>query len=169
MTPLPYRWNHAGQAPEILVGLSMDGTTLTLEAEVRAPDSPAPETFPGGFEADLWKADVVELFLALPDQPNAYLEFNFAPDGRWWGAEFENLRKLRSELPGSTCRVAAHALPAGDGWRVQAAILLGFAPEQGNLCGILGQEPRRFASLADIPTPRPDFHQPEHFVALPIQ
>ena len=45
------------------------------------------------FAEQLWKKEVIELFLKEEDS-NTYFEFHIAPNKKWWAAEFSNYREM---------------------------------------------------------------------------
>jgi hypothetical protein len=48
------------------------------------------------FTRELWKGDVVELFLR---SGRSYVELNLSPTGAWWAAHFSSYRVMERELP----------------------------------------------------------------------
>lgn len=48
------------------------------------------------FTRELWKGDVVELFLYTG---SSYVELNLSPSGAWWAARFSSYRVMATEHP----------------------------------------------------------------------
>jgi len=153
--------------------LARDDTRLWFIATRRAPARLHPRARPGDFVAGLWEYDVAELFLVHPPS-GRYLEFNLAPNGAWWSAEFRAPRQRDREDEFPFPEVETHADLAPDGsWLATISMPLdllrariGFGEgTRGNVCFIVDQPPR-YLSLANLPGAEPDFHQPAAFREL---
>lgn len=151
--------------------LAVDGRCLWFLAHHRAAASIHPRARPGSFQAELWKWDVAELFVADPAS-GRYFEFNLAPNGSWWSCEFSAPRVREDETDIAFPEVATFADVAADGaWVVAMAIPLdlleariGFGPETAaNVTMILGSPDQRFLSATPLGVGPPDFHRPEFF------
>jgi len=153
--------------------LALEGPDLVLRGVCDAPPVKVPGDRPGGFLEGLWDGDVVELFLLNP-ATGWYLEFNLAPGGGWWacGHTAPRVRVAGGAAPldGARTRMVARER----GWdctlRVPIASLpaeLAFDPAttRANITFCLGQ-PQRYCTLADLGGGDPDFHRPQHWLAL---
>jgi hypothetical protein len=117
---------------------------LWFLAHHRRPADLHPAARPGGFQAELWRYDVAELFLSHPGS-GRYFEFNLAPNGAWWCCEFTAARRRAESIDIAMPEVATFADLAADGsWLAAMAI----SPDQ------------RFVSAADLGGGAPDFHRP---------
>jgi hypothetical protein len=167
-------WQGAGIQPPAAYALALDPRRLWFIAGHGQAARIHPAARPGQFQAELWRHDVAELFLA--DRASGrYLEFNLAPNGAWWSCGFVAPR-VRAEpeeraLPG----VMTYADLAPDGaWLAAAAIpveslgeWLEFgADSRGNVTMILGSPGQRFLTAATLGGGEPDFHQPASFPRL---
>lgn len=128
---------------------------------------------PGEFREELWKEDVLELFLGQSNS-NFYQEFNIAPSGAWWSAAFRNYREplLEADIP----KAVQTFSELGEGsWHARILIPLesllipNFQLEKStcNMNAILGDHPRYFFSYAKLSSSKPDFHLVDEF--LPTQ
>lgn len=174
MLGLARDWHGVPYDPPAGFSLAMDGQRLWFVAHDRRPARIHPQARPGAFQAELWRHDVAELFLADPVS-GRYLEFNLAPNGAWWCCEFTAPR-VRAEasdvaMPG----VATFADLAPDGSWVAAMALpldllrarLDFgANTRANVTMILGSPDQRFLTAADLGGGDPDFHLPGRFPQL---
>lgn len=151
-----------------------DDRRLWFVAHHRAPAQIHPEARPGGFQADLWRWDVAEWFVAHPDS-GRYLEFNLAPNGAWWSCEFTAPRVRADETDIAFPEVATFADLAPDGTWVAAMAIpidllearIGFGTgSTANVTMILGSPAQRFLSAAPLGGGPPDFHRPERFTEL---
>lgn len=130
-----------------------------------------PEARPGAFQAELWRHDVAELFLADPVS-GRYFEFNLAPHGAWWCCEFTAPRVRAVETDVAMPGVETFTEVAEDGAWLAAMALpldllrarLDFGPEtRANVTFILGSPNQSFISAATLGGNMPDFHQPAKF------
>ncbi len=151
--------------------LVADPRHLWFIANHRKPALLHPEARPGGFQADLWRYDVAELFLADPAS-GRYFEFNLAPNGAWWSCEFTAPRVRAEEVEIAMPEVATFSEMAPDGSWVAAMALpinllkarLDFGPATRlNVTMILESPGQRFLSAADLGEGEPDFHRPGRF------
>jgi len=136
--------------------------------------APHPDARPGQFLPRLWEYDVAELFLADPES-GRYLEFNLAPNGAWWNAEFTAPRVRTDGANAQMPDVQTFAEQATDGsWAAALALPLdlleariGFGPHtRANVTFILESPAQRFLSANDLGGGEPDFHRPERFSTL---
>lgn len=156
-------------------GLGMDHGSLWFVASRRKPALLHPGARPGEFTPELWKYDVAEFFLSHPAS-GRYLEFNLAPNGAWWSAEFTAPRVRASEedveIPG--VRTFADLSPDGS-WLAAASIPLellearfGFGAESRmNVTFIVDSPEQRFLSAGAPDVEEPDFHRME--LMQPVQ
>lgn len=151
--------------------LATDPSHLWFIANHRQPALLHPKARPGGFQAELWRYDVAELFLAHPAS-GRYFEFNLAPNGAWWTCEFTAPRVRAEVAEIAMPEVATFAELAPDGsWLAAMAIpldllraRLDFGPATGaNVTMILSSPEQRFFSAAALGPGEPDFHQPRRF------
>ncbi len=163
----------AGDPIEVAAGFSlvMDRQRLWFLANHRRPASIHPQARPGAFQAELWRYDVAEMFIADP-ATGRYFEFNLAPNGGWWSCEFTAPRVRADEADIAMPDVATFADMAPDGsWLVAMAIpldllraRLDFGPETRlNVTMILGSPEQKFLSASNLGDGPPDFHQPDRF------
>lgn len=151
--------------------LVVDPQHLWFIANHRKPALIHPQARPGAFQADLWRYDVAELFLADPAS-GRYFEFNLAPNGAWWSCEFTAPRLRAEEGEIAMPEVATFSEMAPDGSWVAAMALpldllrarLDFGPTTRlNVTMILESPDQKFLSAADLGKGVPDFHQPSRF------
>ena len=173
-------WHGARVEPAAGFALVTDTQRLWFVASHRRPAQLHPQARPGKFQAQLWRYDVAELFLADPHS-GRYCEFNLAPNGAWWSCEFTSPRVRAeahdvvmpevatfSELAADGGWVAALALPLE---LLRARLDFGVAT-RANVAFVLGTPQQRFLSATPLGNGEPDFHRPERFsnisrVALP--
>ncbi len=164
-------WFGDGLVPAPGYCLVADPRRLWFIAHHRRPACLHPEAMPGGFQAELWKHDVAELFLADPVS-GRYFEFNLSPNGAWWSCEFTAPRVRAEEVDIAMPEVATFADMAPDGSWVAAMALpldllrarLDFGKAtKANVTFILESPAQRFVTASDLGGGTPDFHQPERF------
>lgn len=157
--------------PPVAFGFAVDLKYLWFVVSHQKSPSLHPAARPGDFKSELWKYDVAEFFLTDP-KTGRYLEFNLAPNGAWWSAEFTAPR-IRTEIadnpfPG----VATFADMASDGsWLAAAAIpleqlrnSLNFGSESHlNASFILNSPEQQFLTATDLGEGEPNFHLPDKF------
>ncbi len=130
-----------------------------------------PDARPGRFQAELWKYDTAEFFVARADG-SRYVEFNLCPNGAWWCCAFSAPRVADGTMPPPE-GVRTMGLVREDGWCCEAALplsyleVLGIDPACCRLaaaaCFLKSGEPDGYQYLtsarkADSP---PDFHRPD--------
>ncbi|GAA5496651.1 hypothetical protein Rhal01_02836 [Rubritalea halochordaticola] len=164
-------WHGEELEKPVAFGFAVDHSHLWFVACHQSPASIHPQARPGQFQAELWKHDVAEFFLLDP-QTGRYLEFNLAPNGAWWSAEFTAARVRAEEEDSPFPDVATYADLAPDGsWMCAAAIPLkhlrerfNFGPETKlNAAFILNSPEQKFLSAAHLGDGEPDFHRPDKF------
>lgn len=164
-------WHGAPVEPPAGFSLAVDGSRLWFIAHHRAPAELHPQARPGGFQTELWKHDVAELFIADPES-GRYFEFNLAPNGAWWCCEFTKPRVRAEEIDIAMPDVATFADMQADGaWLAAMAIpldllkaRLDFGPQsRANVAFVLGSPAQRFLTAADLGGDAPDFHRPTRF------
>lgn len=149
-------------------GLAMDHRYLWFVATRRKPAILHPQARPGQFIAELWKYDVAEFFVSHPES-GRYLEFNLAPNGAWWSAEFTAPRVRDQEEDIEIPGVKTFADLAPDGTWVAAACIpldvlearLDFGENSRmNVTMIVNSPEQKFLTASPAPDGEPDFHQP---------
>lgn len=142
----------------------MERSEAGLVVRVDAPfhDDPPPAAPPGPTRA-LWEHEVVELFVAGPD--DHYLEIELGPHGHHLVLWLEGVRRPAQErLP-----LALEVAREGGRWtataRTDARVPLPAPPWRVNAYAIhgVGAE-RRYLAHAPVPGSQPDFHRLERFV-----
>lgn len=175
-------WDGSRVIPPAGFALVKDSLRLWFLASHRRPATLHPQSRPGKFQAELWRCDVAELFLADPVS-GRYFEFNLAPNGAWWNCEFTAPRVQAEPVPVAMPEVATFAELGVDGSWVAAMAIpldllrarLDFGPEtRANVTFILESPQQRFLTAAKLGGGEPDFHQPAQFsrvslVPLPAQ
>ena len=160
--------------PPAAFALATDAQRLWFIAHHRKPAQLHPQSRPGRFQAELWRYDVAELFIAEPVS-GRYFEFNLAPNGAWWSCEFTAPRVRAEDIDIAMPEVATFSDMAADGaWLAAMAIplellkaRLDFGPRSRvNVAMILGSPAQQFVSAADLGGGEPDFHQPQRFGAV---
>ena len=173
-------WYGTKVEPAAAYALVSDAKRLWFVASHRRPALLHPQARPGQFQAELWRYDVAELFLAHPGS-GRYVEFNLAPNGAWWACEFTAPRV--PAVDGTLPEVATFAELAADGSWLAALVLpldwlrdrLDFGPaSRGNVTFVLGTAPQKFLSATALGAAVPDFHLPQRYarvsmVALPAR
>ena len=156
--------------------LAMDSWRLWFIAHHRRPALLHPQARPGVFQAELWKFDVAECFIADPAS-GRYFEFNLAPNGAWWCCEFTAPRVRAEPLDVEMPDVATFSDMAPDGAWVAAMAMpldllrarLDFGPASRiNVTMIIGSPAQRFLSATALGGAEPDFHQPQRFAPLQL-
>ncbi|MGB0991196.1 MAG: hypothetical protein ACPG32_01855 [Akkermansiaceae bacterium] len=157
-------------------GLARDHGSLWFVATRRKPATLHPQARPGQFTPELWKYDVAEFFLSHPPS-GRYLEFNLAPNGAWWTAEFTAPKQCAHEedLPVPGVRTFSELMPDGS-WLAAASIPLDvlearfdFGPQSKmNVTMILDSPDQRYLSAAPPVEGEPDFHRPDAFQQVRI-
>ena len=164
-------WDGNKVEPQVAFGFAVDQDYLWFVAAHQTPPALHPDAQPGAFQTELWKYDVAEFFLLDPES-GRYLEFNLAPNGAWWSAEFSAPR-IRTEIGEHPFpEVATYAEIADDGsWMAAAALPISqlrerfhFGAESRlNACFIINSPEQQFLSAAKLNAPEPDFHLPDQF------
>jgi hypothetical protein len=161
------------QAPAA-VSLAMDDQRLWFIAHHRRAAQLHPLARPGMFQAELWRYDVAELFIADPVS-GRYFEFNLAPNGAWWSCEFTAARVRAEPMDIVMPEVATFSDMAADGaWLAAMAIPLDLLRarldfglrSRVNVTLILESPAQKFVSAADLGGGEPDFHRPQQFPEL---
>ncbi|MEO5914689.1 MAG: hypothetical protein ABIS50_10680 [Luteolibacter sp.] len=157
--------------PPAAFSLVTDPFHLWFLANHRKPALVHPKSRPGAFQAELWRYDVAELFIADPAS-GRYFEFNLAPNGAWWTCEFTAPRVRADEMDIAMPEVATFSEMAADGTWVAAMAIplpllrarLDFGPQTRlNVAMILASPEQKFISAANLGQGEPDFHQPDRF------
>jgi len=169
-------WHGARVEPAAGFALVKDAERLWFVANHRRPAVLHPQGRPGKFQAELWRYDVAEMFLADP-RSGRYFEFNLAPNGAWWTCEFTAPRVRAEEVDIAMPEVATFSELAPDGSWVAALAVpldllrarLDFGPDtRANVTFILETPQQRFLSATDLGAAEPDFHRPQHFAQIAV-
>lgn len=164
-------WYGEALHPPAGFSLVMDQQRLWFIANHRKPADLHPRSRPGAFQAELWKHDVAELFIADP-MSGRYFEFNLAPNGAWWTCEFTAPRVRAEEMDIAMPEVATFAEMSPDGaWLAAMAIPLDLLKARLDFGGksainvtmILESPAQKFLTATDLGNGEPDFHQPHAF------
>lgn len=168
-------WHGGPVVPAAAFALALDPERLWFIAGHGLPARIHPRARPGVFQAELWRHDVAELFLAGPDLGGPYLEFNLAPNGAWWSCGFTAPRVRATEEERPLQAVMTYADLAPDGaWLAAAAIPVASLREwldfgegaRGNVTMILNSPDQRFLTAANLGPGEPDYHRPDRFPVL---
>ena len=131
MLGLDKDWHGAPVQPPAGFCLAMDERRLVVHRPSPQGGGPPPAGPPGQFQAELWRHDVAELFIADPVS-GRYFEFNLAPNGAWWSCEFTAPRVRAEEMDIVMPDVATFSDMAPDGaWVAAMAHSAGFAAGRG--------------------------------------
>jgi hypothetical protein len=151
--------------------LIQDPKQLWFLANHRQPAMLHPQSRPGGFQSELWRYDVAELFIADPLSGH-YFEFNLAANGAWWSCEFTGPRQRLEEAEIAMPEVATFAEMAPDGSWLAAMALpldllrarLDFSENSKiNVTMILNSPAQKFLTAVKLGGDEPDFHRPAEF------
>ncbi|MDP0492072.1 MAG: hypothetical protein Q7Q71_13570 [Verrucomicrobiota bacterium JB023] len=161
-------WHRQAVVPPPEFSLKLVDDHLWFEASREAPARSAPFSQPGHFQAELWKHDVAELFLA--DRTSGrYLELNLAPNGAWWACWFADVRTPESNQPDFSS-LSGRGASQPSGWhaslRVPVADLPPLQDLTWNVTFILESPEQVFVSAAELGDGEPDFHRPTGFRPL---
>jgi hypothetical protein len=159
-------WDGRPARPDERVTLALTRETGHWRLEIDAPfhaDPPPPG--PPGPTPALWEHEVVELFLWAPS--DHYLELELGPHGHHLVLELRGVRRIEREA----LTIEYRALRSGSRWHGLARIPDALVPPRVERLGAFAIHGsgagRRYLALAPLPGSAPDFHRPEHFVALP--
>ncbi len=164
-------WYGHEVAPAAGFSLVCDSSRLWFIANHRVPAELHPQSRPGAFQAELWRYDVAELFIAEP-RSGRYFEFNLAPNAAWWSCEFTAPRVRAEKVEIAMPEVATFAEMAPDGaWLAAMAIPLSLLrarldfgeDSKINVTMILNSPEQKFLSTTPLGAAMPDFHRPSHF------
>lgn len=164
-------WHGAPLQAPAAYALAMDDRRLWFIAHHRRPAQLHPHARPGKFQAELWKHDVAEFFLADPGS-GRYFEFNLSPNGAWWTCEFTAPRVRAEEVDIVMPEVETFSDMAVDGaWLVAMSVpldllraRLNFGPGiRANVTMILESPEQRFVTAADLGGGVPDYHRPGNY------
>lgn len=167
-------WHGVPVDPPAGFSLALDSRCLWFIAHHRKPAALHPQARPGKFQAELWRHDVAELFIADPVS-GRYLEFNLAPNAAWWSCEFTAPRVRADEMDFPMPEVATFSDMAADGsWVAAMALPLELLKARidfgvsscANVTFILESPDQRFLTAAKLGEGEPDFHQPARFPAV---
>jgi len=157
-------------------GLAIDSSHLWFVATRNKAASISPQAGPSEFVPELWKYDVAEFFLSHPSS-GRYLEFNLAPNGAWWSAEFVAPRVRDERQEGGIPGVKTYSMIAPDGdWLAAASIPRDFLEarfdfgkqSRMNVTFIVDSPAQKFLTASSAATGEPDFHLPDLFEQISL-
>ncbi len=168
----------AGLTPEAGLDFRADG--MVVFSAAMKPG--AQDVFQPGkkeFVTDLWKGNVVELFLGNV-RTGRYLEVHLAPSARWWSCVFKSVRERENEEGRPLPLSVIHHRRDKQGRRWDASVqvpsavlckLLGvrdFMELRANLAAIAHPVTGTalYFSMAALPGAKPDFHQPAAWLEM---
>ncbi|MEG0024573.1 MAG: hypothetical protein RR553_06655 [Akkermansia sp.] len=157
--------------PAVQFAFATDGAHLWFLASREAPFVAHPEAKEGVFQAELWKYDVAEWFIANADASH-YWEFNLSPNGAWWANAFKDVR-IPDPTIATPAGVETQASSDQDSWctmvKIPLASLTGIDIRNARLATtyILNTPDQIFLTSTDDLHGEPDFHHPADF-ATPI-
>jgi hypothetical protein len=164
-------WHGQSIGPRAAWCLLADPERLWFIVTRSKPASVHPQASPGTFQAELWKHDVAELFIASPRR-NRYLEINLSPNGAWWTSLFDRPRQPAGGQPSPWPGVETHVENGnGSQWVVALSLplaglrdSLGFGDQSPmNVAFIVDSPDQRFLTAGDLGGGDPDFHRPDRF------
>ena len=157
-------------------GMAVDHGSFWFVATRRKPALLHPQARPRKFTAELWKYDVAEFFISHPES-GRYLEFNLAPNGAWWSAEFTAPRVRAEETDLEMPGVQTFSDLSPDGTWVAAACIpldilkarLDFGTQSRiNVTMIVNSPEQKFLTAVPPADGEPDFHRPDLFQQVRI-
>jgi len=159
-------WDGLPAEPGEVALVTLKSVDRGWEVSVDAPfhDDPAPPG-PSATTEGLWEHEVVELFVAGPNE--RYLEVELGPHGHWLVLELDGVRTRR----GQPAPISYDASIDGARWRGTARFarsLIPPGPHRMNAYAMHGVDPRRYLAHSPVPGDRPDFHRLERFVAVDL-
>jgi hypothetical protein len=166
----------AAQTPEAGLDLRADGV-LVFSAAMKPAAQDVIRTGQKEFVENLWKGNAVECFLGNA-RTGRYLEIHLAPTGQWWACTFSSVRVRKNSMPLPLSVVRHQRDKFGKRWeasvQVPGAVLCALLEVssvldlRANLAAIIHPPTGRplYFSLAALPGPKPDFHQPDAWLPL---
>lgn len=125
-----------------------------------------PPSAPPGPTDRLWEHEVVELFIAGEGEPVPYTEVEVGPYGHTLVLRLRGVRRVEESL----LPIRATVGREGGVWEVDFTIppeLLPPGPYRFLACAVHGPpEARRYLCWPPLPSPKPDFHQPDRWAPL---
>ncbi|MBP9837296.1 MAG: hypothetical protein KBC84_01135 [Proteobacteria bacterium] len=146
---------------------------LTFAAVVKNYLYSAPANCQSGiFKSELWKSDVLELFIADTKTEN-YLEINLSPSAEWWFATFNKYRES-SNSQSVPLDIKAESKTEENTFSCSISFLTeelpAFVSELStntfNFCCILGDNPRNYLASNSESDKKPDFHNTKNYISL---
>ncbi|MDZ4786244.1 MAG: hypothetical protein SGJ02_09230 [bacterium] len=129
-----------------------------------------PETSCNTFYQGLWQRDLFEIFL-FDKETGLYQELEFAPNGAWWSWAYPAPRTWLIGFQKPQVQVVKESIMMG--WKISASIkisslCINFNSKNlyGNICGVIGENPRNYFSLVELPGSKVNFHQPDRFIKV---
>lgn len=154
-----------GEAETATVALTATRGGLLIQVDAPFHDDPPPP-HPAGPTSGLWNHEVVEVFIAGPQQ--RYTEVELGPHGHHLVLRLEGIRNAaESELP-----LDYVVKREGGCWRGRARLpwtYLPKPPHTANAYAIHGQgDLRRYLAAHPVPGDEPDFHRLACFVPVDL-
>ncbi len=157
---------------KVAVSSSLENEILRCDFSVSAPKLNTNSSFvlENWSNWELWKYDVVEVFLSRDSQKNRYLELQISPENQKLALIIEKPRTIFKLLPQFSA--TAFAEVTNGGFNASFAIPIDLIPGEdevirGNYCACLGpSEKQSFFSLVEHVVDKPDFHLPQNFKEL---
>jgi hypothetical protein len=141
--------------------LTLDDASLRIEVDAPYAGDPAPAGPPGATDR-LWEHEVVELFVAGPDE--RYTEIELGPHGHHLGLRLDGIRTpVQTGFP-----IAFEAGIEGGRWTGTAVVARELLPERPARCNAYRIGGGRHEALVAVPGPAPDFHRLDRFVPWPL-
>ncbi|HWB04858.1 MAG TPA: hypothetical protein VG796_17650 [Verrucomicrobiales bacterium] len=167
-----------GQIPEAGLDLKADGVVVfsaTMKPGIQDKFQPGRPEFITG----LWKGNVMEWFLGNPGN-GRYLEIHVAPGGQWWSCVFTGVRipETAEGRPLPLSVIHHRRDKTGKRWeatvQVPSSVLCkllqapSFMQLRTNLCATAYPVTGRpmYFSFAELPGPKPNFHQPDAWLEM---
>lgn len=157
-------------------GLAIDHGSFWFVATRQKPAKIHPQARPRKFMPELWKYDVAEFFISDPES-GRYLEFNLAPNGAWWSAEFTapSVRAYEDEVEIPGVKTFGDLTPDGT-WMAAASIPLDILQARVNfgesscinVTMIIDSPEQRFLTASAATKGKPNFHQTSLFQPVRI-
>lgn len=166
LTPIDRDWFGEEVDPAPGFAFAKDEERFHFRARRSGQATVHPSSSPGVFQAELWKHDVAEFFLAHPTNGH-YLEINLSPNGGWWSCLFRAPLKPLLETNEPAPEVTAEATINDDGWDVHLSLRLSylretldFGPDSRLHASFLLDTPQRCLTSAPPAPGEPNFHHP---------
>lgn len=166
---IAYSWDGQKLMDDELASVSVwvEGNDVWISVDAPFNGDPAPESDRGSTE-ELWKFEVVEVFLGNSEKP--YLEVELGPHGHYLVITLADIRAVTaSGLPLNSYVTSR----TGSRWKGIASFPREYLPAggvtRGNAFAIRGiKNERRYMAANPTGGARPDFHKPSTFLKLTL-